>query len=112
LKSNDIRCPKCGVNVLGENFCRECGEGIIYSDEAIKSLEYSGYQVDENNKSFEAFKKYQINQNSFTKIGNALEDFGNGGKKIGDSINSFGNSMILGCTIPILILFILGALVF
>lgn len=112
MKLNDIRCPRCKSNVLGEGFCRECGEGIIYSNEAIVTLENNGYQIDENHKSIEAFRKSQIAQNSFTKIGNALENIGNAGEKIGESMNSFGNSMILGCTIPILILFLLGALLF
>ncbi|SDQ19636.1 hypothetical protein LHA31_10150 [Carnobacterium viridans] len=112
MELHDIRCPRCKVNVLGEGFCRECGEGIIYSNEAIVTLENSGYQIDENHKSVEAFRKSQIDQNSFTKIGNTLENIGNGGQKIGATMNSFGNSMILGCTIPILILFILGAILF
>lgn len=77
-KKSDYFCPKCKTKLSGEKNCLNCGLAIFYPGE-------------------------QHPKTTSEKLIETSDKISSAGKEV----SSFGNSMILGCTIPIIIIVLL-----
>lgn len=79
-------CNNCGYSLNGERICPNCQTRIFYPGE--------------------------LDNNNLSKVGNSIQSVGGSVQNVGNSMSKTGWRLILGCTIPILLLIVLGALIF